>query len=257
MRKYFTYLAFVLLLTSFSIKAQELPPFKGYFDNGLTLNTGINLLAVKDEFISQERYTGNSPSFMLDWTKINDSSGFHLSFDIINSAKVKNYNISANIIEAALDLAYVYQIGDLYIFNHSARFYLGPAPELFFHFRTQDVARGAIFDAYSAAFLFSAGARLDMVMPLSKKWQLEGNMYSSLLSLGGKFIDPRNTNTSMMKILTAFSGLSYKLDLAVRYRLFNNISLKAGYRFGFVRISAWDFFISAKDDFNLSLTYSF
>ncbi len=257
MRKYFTYLAFVLLLTSFSIKAQESAPFKDYFGNGLTLNTGVDLLAIKDEYISQERYTGYSPSFLFDWTKINNSSGFHLSFGIINSAKVTNYNVSANIIEAALDLAYVYRIGNLKIFNHNARFYLGPAPELFFHFRNQDIARGAIMDAYSAAFLFSAGARLDMIMPLSKKWQFEGNIYSSLLSLGGKLIDPRNTSASIMKILTAFTGLSYKLDLAVRYRLFNNISLKAGYRFGFVRISAWDFFISAKDNFNLSLTYSF
>ena len=257
MYKYFLNTFLILLIFVPFIFAQQPPQLNEYLGSRITFNTGINFIAVKDDYISDERYTGYSPSFLFDWTKINDSSGFHLSFGIINSAKVTNYNVSANIIEATLDLAYVYNIGDLNIFNRKIMFYLGPAPELFFHIRTQDIARGAIMDAYSAAFLFSAGVRLDMIMPLSKKWQFEGNIYSSFLSLGGKLIDFENTNTSMFKILTLFTGLSYNLNLGVRYGLFNNISLKAGYEFGFVRISAWDFFISAKDNFNLSLTYSF
>ncbi len=256
MNKYlFNAFTFLLLFVP-TIMAQESSTLRGYFGNGLTVNAGISLLAIKDEFISNEKYTGHSLSFLLDWTRISNSSGFHLSFGVISSAKVNNYNVSACITEAALNLSYVYPIGDIKIFNYNAKIYLGPAPELFFHFRTQDIARGAIIDAYSAAFLFSAGARLDMIMPINDKWQVEGNIYSSLLSLGGKFIDPRDNNTSMMKILTAFTGISSYLNLAIRFSLIKDISLKAGCKFSFVRISAWDYFISAKDDFNLSLTYS-
>ena len=256
MNKYLFNTFAILLLLIPPITAQELSSLKEYFGNGLTINSGINFLAVKDEFISKERYTGHSPSFLLDWTRISDSSGFHLSFGVISSAKINNYNISADITEASLNLSYVYPIGDIKIFNLNSRLFLGPAPELFFHFRTQDIARGAIIDAYSAAFLFSAGVRLDVIMPVNNKWLVEGNIYSSLLSLGGKFIDPRDNNTSMMKILTAFTGVSSYLNLAVRYHLIKNISLKAGYKFSFIRLSAWDYFILAKDDFNLSLTYS-
>ncbi len=256
MNKYLFNTVIILLLFITSIKAQVLPSEKEYFGNGITVNAGFNLLAIKDEFISQEKYTGSSPSFLLDWTRMHDSSGFHLSFDIISSAKVKDYNVSANITEAALNLSYVYPIGNIKIFNKDIKLYLGPAPELLFHFRTENIARGAIFEAYSVAFLFSAGVRLDMIMPVNKNWQLEGDIYSSLLSLGGKFIDPQNNNTSMIKILTVFTGMSSVVEAAARYNLMKSISLRAGYRLSVVRITAWDYLISAKDDFNLSLTYS-
>lgn len=255
MNKYILNTTVFLLLFISTITAQESSVSPEYFGNGLTFNTGFNLLAVKDEAISNERYTGYSPSFLLSWSRISNSSGFHLSFGILNAAKVNNYNVSANITEAALNLSYVYPIGDIKIFNDIAKLFLGPAPELFIHFRTQNIARGAIFDAYSAVFLFSIGARFDIIMPISDKWQLEGNIYSSVLSLGGKLINPQNNNTSLIKILTAIAGNSSQTSLAIRYNLIKNISLKAGYNFNFIRISAWDYFISAKDDFNLSLTF--
>ncbi len=256
MNKYLIGAVVILLLFVPATKAQESSSVNEYIDNGLTFNAGYDIIAVKDEFISQEKYTGTSPSFLLDWTGMYDSSGFHLSFGIISSAKVNNYNVSAEVTEAALNLAYVYPIGNIKLFNREIKLFLGPSPELFFHFRTEDIAKGAVFDAYSAAFLFSAGARLDMIMPVNKAWQLEGDIYSSLLSLGGKFINPLDHNTSMMKILTMFTGMSSYIEAAARYNLMKNISLRAGYKFSFVRISAWDYFISAKDDFNFSLTYS-
>lgn len=256
MNKYLLNTFIILLIIVQTIIAQQPPQCKEYLGSGLTFNTGINLIAVKDDYISDQRYTGYSPSFSFNWAKLYYNSGFHLSFGIINSAKVTNYNVSANITEAKLNLSYVYSVGDVNIINHDMKFYLGPAPELFMHFRTQNIARGAIMDAYSAALLFSAGIRLDMIMPINNKWQLEGNLYSSLLSLGAKLTDPKDKSISMIKILTSFTGLSSEFNLDIRYSLIKNISLKAGYSFYLVRLSAWDYFISARDDFNISLTYS-
>lgn len=239
------------------LEAQNIHTHGDYFTDALSLKLGYSHHIVKDEFISKEKYSGNSTLFSIDWSKFHGSNTFHLWFEFINSATLENYSISADLTALNLSLVYLYSIGKQSVFNKPLYFLLGPVPEFSLYYRRQNIARGgaAIFDAYSLASLVSLGIHLNLIYPIHQKLQLEAFIQSSFISLGGKFLDPRDDNDSPIKILMFFKGVDLKFDVAGRYRLCKYLSLKVGYGFDLFRIAAWDYLISARD--NVYVTISF
>lgn len=245
----------LILLYPFSFKAQDASGAVFRPVDGLSVASGLRYLVVKDEYISKEKYSGSSSFFALDWSKYHETYNFHVTIDFVNNAKINNFNISAYLSEFDLSLSYLYSIGSLNILNREAHFYLGPVPEFFYYFRHQNIA----FTANSKTSLISGGIRIEMFYPLGNRWDIEGYMQSSILSLDqGESTEANGSATSSQsEIVTLFSGLRYSFSATVRYILIKNFSIDAGYQFNLVRSTAWDYFISSNDNLTASLTYSF
>jgi hypothetical protein len=229
------------------------------FPTGLTLQAGLGSYAIRDEFISHERYSGRMPLYSLQWTDGTPGRVSRITLEYEAGSGIKNYNVSGSITEFTFGLDYLYPIGRWPFLSHNVSAYFGPSPDLFFHFRSQNIASGgsALARAYSVAILLSAGATLEIVCPIDNAFLADASLSSSVLSFGARFVNPDESDQSFVKPLTSFSGLRFKSNLGVRYIISSNFSARIGYRFEFTRITAWDFFISGCDMGVLSVQYGF
>jgi len=162
-------LLLMLLLPCCRALSQETDlPGQQFFPVGISFEGGPGSFAVRDEFISRERYSGPLPLYSLTWTDVTAARANRIMLEYRTGAHVMNYNVSATITEFTFGLHYLYPIGRIPLFSKQVHAYLGPSPELFFHFRSQNLAGGgnAIFRAYSVAFLLSAGATASFFCPL-------------------------------------------------------------------------------------------
>lgn len=249
-------LIFLIILSNISVlEAQDSSLIITHPVDGLSVESGLRYLAIKDEYISREKYSGSTSFLALDWTKYHETYYFHLDMDLINNAKIKNYNVTSYESEFDLNLSYLYPIGALTVLNRKAHFYLGPMAEFFDHYGYQNIA----MLSPSRTLLISAGIRIDMLYPIGRRWDIESHMQSTIISIDQGESSDASTGitTSQGTIITLLSGLRYSFSAQVRYLLIKNISIRAGYLYNLVRSTAWDYFISSSDNLTASLTYSF
>jgi hypothetical protein len=109
----------------------------------------------------------------------------------------------------------------------------------------------------SNAVLISIGINAKCIYYLSQKFQFEGFIRSSILSIGIRMVDLEDNNEKAVKPLTAISGLNYKNNFGIRYLLTSHISIKLSYCLKITRIDAWDYFISSNDNLYFSTTLTF
>ncbi len=249
-------LIFLIILSNISVlKAQDSSLIITRPIDGLSVESGLRYLAIKDEYISTQKYSGSASFLALDWTKYHETYCFHMDWDLVNNAKINNYNVTSYETEYDLNLSYLYPIGALSILSRETYFYLGPTAELFEHSGYQNIA----LLTPSRTMLISGGIRIDMFYPVGSRWDIESHMQSTIISIDqGESSDAgTGTTTSQSEIITLISGLRYSFSAEVRYLLIKNISIRAGYLFNLVRTTAWDYFISSSDNLTGSLTYSF
>lgn len=257
MNKYIYLFALTVFCASSIAEAQDSTAVRSFFDEGLSMRGGVGSIAVRDEFISDEKYNGSIPFFGVGWSRFHGTYGFRLIMEFQSTSNLKNYNLSAALTQFKLGLDYLYPIGDFQLMSRNVQVYLGPTSELFIHYRQENIAQGGAIDAYSFLLLVSGGLRSEAWMPISSDLQLHANAQTSVISLGGKLVDPESTNESMVKLLTIFSGLNANAGLGVSYRVTGGLVADASYRFDITRVNAWDFFISGNDNFILSISYGF
>lgn len=166
--------------------------------------------------------------------------------------------MSAEITQFRLGLDYLYPVGDLKFMSREVNICLGPTAEFFIHFRRQNIANGgSTLDVYSFASLFSGGIRSEAWMPIFAGLQLHGAAQMSIVSLGGRMVNPVNSSKSFVKLLTPFSGFNASAGVNISYGVTESLAADVGYRFDMTRISAWDFFVSGDDNFIASISYAF
>ena len=256
--KYLSLFLFGLLIlsTSSEIYAQDSLSHKINFPAGITLEYGIGKYAVTDEYISKEKYSGTLPSFRASWTNQHESYVYYFQLEFRHSSEINNYNVNASVIQSSLSQGFLYLVSKFSLFSKKAHLYIGPEVELFVYSNKQNIAISGFDYSKSYAALFSLGFNSALLCPLSESFNLEGALNFNILSIGFRLIDMEESDESDFKLLTLFSGLHGSFSLGVRYNLFNDLSLKAGYQLDVVRISAWSPIVSASDNLTLSITYA-
>ncbi len=252
--KYFL-IGLLLLHTSGANLAAQMPPPASPSSKGLSLLYGSAHFAVRDRFLSQQKYSGGGQSLQIGWYELNEKRGFRLRLSLDRSASLRNFHISARLLRADLQLHYLYPIGAPLLFGRKLQLFLGPQAEISFYYRSQNIARGgaAVLDALSVAGLLSVGAGIEARLAFTDRLQLRGIARSSLLSLTGKLIDPTGDREEFAKVLTPFGALHWLSALDAEYLLLHRLSLWLGYRLDVLRISAWDELLSAGDTFFLTV----
>jgi hypothetical protein len=251
-----TFDAFVIICISMSISAAQSVRFAdNLLGSGIYLRGGVGHLAIRDQYISDEKYSGTSTSFGLSWLRGDTSSGYRLGLDFVNAAAIKNNNVSAQVMQAGLDLDFLYSVGQFQLLQNGVSAFLGPSADIFLYYRQQNIASGgnALFNAYSFALFFSLSANSKLVLPLSSALAVEASGRLALLSYAGRLADLHDKNASFFKPVTIFSGVSGYAELLMRYDLSEHFLLKAGYRFEVLQSTSWDYLISASDNIVLFL----
>jgi hypothetical protein len=212
-------------------------------------------LAIRDQYISDEKYSGTLTSFSLSWLRGDTSSAYRLGLDYCGSSAIWNSNVSAQVMQAGLNLDFLHSLGRFHLLHHDVFAYVGPSGEIFLYYRQQNIANGgnASFNAYSFALFFSLDINSTFVVPLSSGFSAESSARLALLSIGGRLTDMHDKNAKFFKLLSVFSGLRGQIELLLRYALSDMFLLKAGYRFEICQSSSWDYLLSASDNLVLSV----
>jgi hypothetical protein len=253
------FLSFLLgnlfLITTFELSAQEGLHQKAVFPDGISVEYGVGSYAVRDEYISKERYSGTLPYFGLNWARNHDGYVYDLSMEFRSSSDVRNNNVSADNYLLTLNQGFLYSLRPMSLFSRDVHAFVGPSTELYFFYNRQNIAVSGFDYAQSFAALLSLGARSAFVVPVRKDLQAEASFSFSLLSLGFRSVDSEEEDASPVKLLTVFSGANVSAGLGGRYYFTDALSMKLAYRFHLTRISSWDPLLSASDNVIVTLTY--
>lgn len=239
----------IILCFSKSLLAQDSLSFHPVFPNGINIAYGLGNYSVKDESISNEKYSGNLPYFSCGWVRKHNKYVYQLKFNYRNSKEIKNYNVSTVITQFSLNQGFLYPLKEKSLFNKDLFLWIGPSTEFFFYISEPQVASYGLLNAN----LFSLGFNVYGIYPINNKFNIESSLEITALSLGSRTDD---TDQSF-KLLTLFSGLNSSFNIGARYFLFNQLSVKLSYRFEFARVSSWDYYAAASDNIVLGLTYNF
>jgi len=236
--------------------AQPVQPAEHLLGPSLSIRGGLGHLAIRDQYISEEKYSGTLPSFGVSWLRGDTSSAYRLSFQYAGSSNIRNNNVSAEVIQSGLNLDYLYSVGKFRLLSHDVFAYVGPSAEFFFYYRQQRIATGgnALFGAYSLAFFLSASANSTLVVPLSSVVSAETAARLALLSIGGRLIDFHDQSAKFMKPVPALSGVRGHIDFLMNYDVNDRVRLKTGYSFEICQSSSWDYLLSASDNVVLIIT---
>lgn len=247
----------LFLMVFTDIRAQDSSNIKTSFPEGITVEYGIGSLAVTDEYISGEKYSGPIPYYSLGWAKQHSDYVYHLKLDFRNSSEIKNYNVSADIYQFTLNQGFNYALPEFTIFDKDVSLYLGPSTEIYVYYNRQNIAVSGFDYSQSFVLLISGGISSELYYKLWDDLNLEGTLGFGVLSLGFRMVDEEETDEKPVKILSLFSGTNLTFTFGPRYYLFENLSVKASYLFHLTRVSSWEPLLSASDNVILTLTYGF
>jgi hypothetical protein len=236
--------------------AQPVQTAEDLLGTGLSIRGGLGHLAIRDDYISEEKYSGTFPSFGVSWLRGDTSSAYRLGFKYAGSSDIRNNNVSAQIVQSGLNLDYLYSVGKFRFLSHNVFAYVGPSTELFIYYRQQLIATGgnAFFNAYSFAFFLSASANSTLVVPISPVVSFESSARLALLSVGFRLTDFQDKSATLMKLVSPLSGVHGQIDFLLDYDLNDRVRLKSGYQFEICQSSSWDYLLSASDNVVLIIT---
>ncbi len=256
--KIYLILGLFFFTLSISINAQNIDSNKIQFGKGITLRYGIGSLALRDELISKEKYTGTSPVYFVSWSRYNKNFGLNIYLKWEDASSIKNYNVTSNVSQSLLGIAFYYPIGSISIFRKNLFFFLGPAAEMFQHNQTQDISNYSAYNANAFASLFSVCISSKAFYVINSTFMLDACAQLSLLSVANKTTASLSGGTSPGRtVLTPIYGYNSHFEINIRYSITNHIITSAGYRFDLAEITEWDFFITADDEFSAGVSYNF
>ena len=255
------FLALSTILKTPNTLAQSAQAYQPKFCNGIAIEFGSGAWAVRDGYVSGERYSGSLPFFAMKWTRLNGKSGYCLGLEYRESKEIRNNNIDTQIIQFSFFCDYYYSVGTFTLFSKDVHAFVGPSPEFFFYYNQPDIARNGMYLNLSFASLLSLGANGLVIMPLGKRFQAEAAVRTNLISVGLRMVElidrDVGTDAPPLKFLTPFSGLHARLNIGLRYALTGSLSVKVNYRSHVTRIVAWEDLVSASDNLSAEMTLSF
>lgn len=238
-----------------SVLAQTPPTFESLLGGGIFLQGGLGSLALRDEYISKEKYSGSLPYFECGWLKSHDSSAVRFGLEFRSSSTVNNNRVSAEVVQGGVNLDYIYPIGRFQLFAHTIYAFLGPSMEMYYYNRTENIARGgsAAYNSYVTYYSLSVNSTL--ILPLGSDLSSECSGVLNLTGWGKRSITSQNNDQKAFKPISVFSGIRGSTNILLRYNVSDALLLKAGYRFEICQMTSWDYLLSASDNLIIAVMY--
>lgn len=225
------------------------------FPSGISAGISFSGLALKDQYISHEKYSGPLWSYNLGWARKHDKYVYRLNFEYGFSKQLKNNNARSQVTLVALRQGFLYPLKASKLFNKELFIYLGPSADFSYYQHDPVVAIHGFEYVHSVLTMFSLGFNADFIYPITNRYQLESAVSLSILSLGIRSVDDEESDESMAKLLPIFEVLKGSFDLRNRFYIFQKLSASLGYRFQITNINAWDPLVYARDEITFGLNF--
>ena len=257
MKRIIILIAFIFFIVISKVSGQVEPMNSTIYPTGISLQYGMGNYSVKDEYISNEKYSGTLPQFSFKWARAHNKYVYKLEMDYRNSSEITNYNVSTDIIQFSFNQGFLYPLKKRVFLNKDLFLWMGPSTEILLFFNDPDIAVTGFDYAQSFAILISASYNTDTILQIKPNLLLESSLKLSIISLGLRMVDSEEDDESTAKLLTLLSGLNSSFDLGMRYYIFSNLSVKLAYRSEIIRISSWEPLLSVSDNIAFGLHYKF
>lgn len=227
------------------------------YPGGIAFRYGSSFLAMRDRYISPERYTGRFPYLALGWTRVHQKYVYRLDFHFQNSREIKNNRVTSDVLKFKLSQGFVYPLKPIPLFNRQLSLWIGPTADISYFENKPDIAVTGFDYTNSYATMISAGFRGDGIYPLSAKVALETSLQLTILTLGVRTVDREENDQPGARLLYPANGLNAAYELGMRYELINWLSVGLSYRYDLIRITAWEEILAAAHGAFLELRFNF
>jgi hypothetical protein len=246
--------ATLLVLLPSGADGQRPEPETYPFATGATLATGVGWYAVRDEFLSRDRYHGRARFSELSWTRFRGGAGSRLAFGFRAGTEVESNRVSSIVTTGSLSLEYFYRVGRPTILGRGASLFLGPSAGISAYVNDQEVASNGLDLAVSFASLISIGVASAAVVELTRKAHLQAAFRLDVVSVGARIVDLIESDESPVKVLPFTRGTEAVGRVGFGFDAFRHIALGVHYQTRFLRISSWDHLVAASDSVVVSIT---
>ena len=210
------------------------------YPGGITLSYGIGSFALRDEYISPERYTGILPYYSAGWTRSHQKYIYRLDLTFRQSNEFKNNNVTSDVLAFKLGQGFLYPVKPLNLFRKELGLWIGPTTDVAYFENNPDIAVSGFDYTNSFATLISLGFRGDVIYPISGRFTSEASLQVTMLSIGMRSVDSEEDDQAGTKFLTPVSGLNTSFNLGIGYDPLKWLSLGIHYRFDLFRVTAWE-----------------
>lgn len=222
---------------------------------GLTVEYGFGKYAVRDEYISKQKYSGSLPLFSLNWSRFKPGRGYVLGIESRSSEKIFSYKVSCRVTQNTLKQDYFYSIGKFRLFNNDINTYLGPSITILLFTFNYDFGTYNHVITESNGTIVSLGLNTQFISNLTKKISAEGGIHLSIASITAKAFQSDKHDEPESKFLLVPKALNSGVDIGLRCFIFKSLSVKVLYRLHIYQINEWDPLIAASNNLIFSATY--
>lgn len=166
------FLASALILCVLAVQGQEDDPEISIFPAGVHAALVFGKIAVKDKYISNEKYSGPIYSYTVSWSRIHEEYAYRLKFNYGFTDRITNNNASTGITLVLLSQGFLYSLKGKKITGHDLYVWMGPATDFVFFINQPNIAVDGFDYAQSSAAMLSLGINAKAVYPVSKKFSI-------------------------------------------------------------------------------------
>lgn len=214
---------------SFSQEKKEIKP-----DFNIIFSTGFSQVALKDKTISSEKYDGSLNPISIVFQKERENYNWRLNLNYADGLP-SNYNIDAEIKNFIIGWDYSYRIKTFEILgNHSANLFSGFSPNLFVHYRKQNIAEPGQF-LYSAKLLFNMSVNVGVYGVLTNKLSYHLITRFNLFTYGMGVASEEGDSHIVSQSSVGFSAPIIQSILSIKYELIKGLKLGLTYDFNYVK----------------------
>lgn len=249
------FLISTLFLVSTQSFAQEATKNIPSFDSGLGVNSGIGYTRIRDEYVSDERYSGITQFYGIGWSRIRKNYGFHANLDYQFTPQLNSGDLSAQVDQLEIGCDYLFHLSGLILLSRTLSIYLGPTCRLLDSQRSQALVMSSSYipPLNSLITVFAGGIRVEGFLPLDKRMQAAVTAETSIISYTQRSVSADGGTSN--RLLAIPDLMDAECGIGAIYKLAGPVALTAEYRFQLLRVTSWDFFMLGTDNLILSVKY--
>lgn len=231
--KYVLILALVIPFSVFS-QEEERPVNR----LGLIVEYGLGGVALKDQYISKERYTGTIPFLGVYYGRLDERKGYQLGFTFQKDNELENFAIRAEYMRASLNFDQFFTVKSFLMAGKEAAWHIGPSVEYFEYELTNRFSSN--HKAWSELIMASVGINTLLDWQFGKKFTASAFLRSNVIGMSYKTHDERKFPDKNSILQTLVTANNLDAELAVRYKIVKRISLGLKGRAQYTRSTGWD-----------------
>ena len=233
MKNYLTIILMIVL--GMPVISQESFPLNRL---GLNVEYGIGRVALNDEYISAERYTGSLQYIGVWYGRLIDRKGWQLGITNQDGSDLTNHAIRAEFSRVSLNFDQFFQMKAFNLLAKPASWYFGPSVEYFeYELINQFSSNHKVF---SELIMVSMGINAMLEWELSNKLTLSAFVRSNVIGVNAKTHDERRHKDQNSILQTLVKANNLNGDLVVRYRMIKRISIGLKGKAQYTRSTGWE-----------------